>query len=247
MLKAILEIRNRHPRYGVPRLTALLRKRGILVNRKRVYRVTKTMNLLVLQRRKRKKLFIPPTREFPIPQRENQVWAMDFISDRLEGGGKFRCFTVVDIFSRRSPVVHTSISMSEFLPVKVLNELKNSGNLPEAIILDNGPEFANYSLLHWSKVNNVSLHFIDPGKPVQNAYIESFNGRFRDEFLNQNRFKTLSRARIKIEEWRKHYNEERPHSSLDYLTPKEFAQKELDMLITQITNPHLKLVDLKTG
>lgn len=217
----------------------MLKRQGFLINKKRVYRIAKTLRLLVQKKKRRKRLFVSETKEFPMPNKVNQVWAMDFVSDRLENGSVYRCFTIVDLYTRECPVIHTSFSMKEKLPVRILNELKLRGQKPEAIILDNGPEFKNHTMFLWCKLNNVSLHFIDPGEPVQNAYIESFNGKFRDECLNAKSFTNIFSARNYIYNWVKHYNNERPHSSLDYKTPKEFAEQESIVLEEQITKTPL--------
>lgn len=155
---------------------------------------------------------------------------MDFVSDQFVHGGRFRGLTIVDIYSRESPVIEVARSMPAVRVVQVLERLKEDRGLPEAIVLDNGPEMISLVLDQWAYENGVKLHFIDPGKPTQNAFIESFNGTFRDECLNMHWFYNLDDARRKIESWRKEYNEERPHSSLDYLTPKEFAEKWEQML-----------------
>ena len=246
VIAAMLEIKDDQKAYGVPRLTAMLRRRGFIVNHKRVYRMAKSLGLLVPKRKSRPKLSIVGDGSRVEAIKPNHVWAMDFVSETLANGTKFRCFTVVDTFSRIAPVLHTSLSMSDFLPVRVLEGLKNSTTLPEVIVLDNGPEFKNHAMLEWSRQNNVRLHFIDPGTPTQNAFIESFNAKFRDECLNQHRFKTISEAQIKIAQWLRIYNFERPHSSLDYLTPKEFAELE-DLKLSSENKLQKDLVDLKTG
>jgi putative transposase len=233
-------------RYGVLRVTAELRRRGYEVNKKYVYRIMRTLNLLVRKRRRQKRLAIAPTKKYTCPSKVNQIWAMDFVTSHLLNGTAFRCFTVVDIYSRQSPVVEISTSMAGFLTIRALEKLRLNDQRPEAIILDNGPEFNNHTMLNWSKKHDVSLHFIDPGKPVQNAYIESFNGRLRDECLNVRTFKNLGHARSEIEQWLRHYNETRPHSSLDYKTPKEFATEHEEVVLNKnITHP--SRVVLKTG
>lgn len=222
----ILEIKDKHRRFGVPRVTVKLRRKGFVVNEKRVYRLLKALNFLVPRKKLKHKIQTPCAEKFAAASKPNQVWAMDFISDRTVSGSTFRCLTIVDTYSRFSPNIHVSSSMSDFCVVKVLNSLKESSALPSAIILDNGPEFANHRMIAWARHNGINLNFIDPGKPVQNAYIESFNGRFRDECLNEHKFTSTAHARAVATEWIDHYNNDRPHSSLDYLTPKEFASQE---------------------
>ena len=184
-----------------------------------------------MRRKKKRRLYRSETRA-PLadPTKPNQYWSMDFVSDQFVHGGRFRGLTIVDIYSRESPVIEVARSMPAVRVVQVLERLKEDRGLPEAIVLDNGPEMISLALDQWACENGVKLHFIDPGKPTQNAFIESFNGTFRDECLNMHWFYNLDDARRKIESWRKEYNEEHPHSSLDYLTPKEFAEKWEQML-----------------
>ena len=242
IVKAILAIKRKHPYYGIPRVLASLRRQGLIVNGKRVYRILTVLNLLVKRRRKLKKLFLPPRGKMPESTRIGEVWSMDFVFDRLQDGSPYRCFTIIDNLSRQVPGIHVSKSMAGFLPVDFLETLKNTVSLPKHIILDNGPEFANREFVSWCEKNSVSLHFIDPGKPVQNAFIESFNGKFREEFIAQEKFSTIPQLRVKLETWIKYYNEERPHSSLDYLTPKEFANQT-----TSVLDRKNNLLVLKTG
>ncbi len=230
LINEILKIKIQNRQYGLPRVYNQLRRRGFEINKKKVHRLMRALNLLVKAPKKRRSARFNPEVKSPVATRANHVWAIDFVFTRLQKGTSFRVFTVVDTFTRVCPLIFISTSMAEQLPMKILNQLKERGTKPEWIISDNGPEFSNFLFQSWAKDNGILLHFIDPGEPTQNGYIESFNGKFRDECLNQNQFTTLAQARRKIEEWRKHYNEERPHSSLDYLTPKEFAEQELSML-----------------
>lgn len=232
VIAEILRIKEKHPRFGIRRVHALVQKKGFLANRKKIARILRKMDLLVKKKKRPKRLKIMPIRSITQAARSNQVWSIDFITAALISGEKFRCFTIVDNYSRISPHIVISKNMNFFLPVRSLENLRLQGVSTTAIILDNGPEFNNYEMEAWSKKNNISLHFIDPGEPTQNGYIESFNGKLRDECINQNRFISINDAKIKIEKWLKHYNEERPHSSLDYLTPLEFAklnEKVLDI------------------
>ncbi len=242
IIKALLEIKEKHPYYGTPRVLAVLRRHGFTVNGKRVWRLLKTLRLCVPRKIKRKHIFIAPTKEIPDAIGVGSVWSIDFVFDRLKCGTPFRCFTVIDNYSRQVPDILISKSMAGFLPVDFLEELKGRFKLPSSIILDNGVEFVNEVFVQWCNDNKISLHFIDPGKPVQNAYVESFNGKFRKEFLEQNKFKTISEAKLALESWLIYYNEQRPHSSLDYLTPKEFAEQELGVL-----DKKNNLLVLKTG
>ena len=150
---------------------------------------------------------------------------MDFVSDCLSDGRKFRTLNIVDDFSRECPAIEVDTSITGQRVVRVLDRLAEIRGLPETIVVDNGPEFAGRTLDEWAYRRGVRLHFIDPGKPVQNAYVESFNGRFRDECLNQHWFIGLDDSRRIIEEWREDYNTIRPHSSLGNAAPAEFVRK----------------------
>lgn len=246
LVKALVGIKEKHPYFGVPRVLHKLRRQGFEVNGKRVYRLMKTLNLTVKKKKKLKRPFVVPSRDFPVALHVGEVWSMDFVTGWFENGNPFRCLTIVDILSREVPGIFASKSMGGFTPVDFLEKLRLSGKLPKHIILDNGPEFANNVLIEWCSKNAVSLHFIDPGKPVQNAFIESFNGKFREEFLSQQSFPNIVEVRSKLEAWITYYNTDRPHSSLDYLTPKEFAASEHSMLVTPLASQKNLLV-LKTG
>jgi putative transposase len=160
----------------------------------------------------------------PAATRPNQRWSMDFVNDCVSTGRVIRMLTVVDDYTRECLAVEVDTSLGSLRVRRVLERIASERGLPEAIVLDNGPEFRSRALAAWSEERGVRLEFIQPGKPVQNAYVESFNGRLRDECLNANWFITLKDARQKIETWRRDYNEQRPHSSLDYLPPAEFAR-----------------------
>lgn len=246
LVKSILEIKTEHPYYGLPRVHAVLRRRGIVVNGKRVCRILKTLNLKVPPKKRRLKLVLPPSKKIPQATGRGDVWAMDFVSDRLSDGSSFRCLTVVDTLTREAPGIFASKSMADFAPVAFMEQLKGRTRLPKNLILDNGSEFANRVFLAWCLNNNINVHFIEPGKPVQNAYIESFNGKFRQEFLSRCKFKNVLEVKDKLQSWIKYYNEERPHSSLDYLTPKEFADQEIGVL-ANAKGTDKNLLVLKTG
>jgi putative transposase len=222
-LRALAEQRRR---FGYRRLTVLLRREGQRVNHKRVYRLYREEGLTV-RRRRRKRMPRVPTVALPPTQRLNQRWTMDFIEDRLVTGRKLRTFNVVDAFSRKGLASEVDISLPGARVVQVLERLAETRGRPEELVLDNGPEFIGRALDQWAYTHGVRLHFIAPGKPVQNAFIESFHGRFRDECLNEAWFLTLADARRIIEAWRVDYNTQRPHSALGYLTPEEFEQRTL--------------------
>lgn len=224
--KRLKVLADKKKRYGHPRLHQLLLREGFEVNHKRTERIYREEGLC-LRRKKKRKRFRSETR-VPLTEaiKSNQYWSMDFVSDQLASGRKFRSLTIVDVFSKVCPTIEIAHSMPGIRVVQTLEKLKLTKGKPEAIILDNGPEMISLVLDQWAYDNGVKLCFIQPGKPTQNAYVESFNGKFRDECLNMHWFFDIEDARRKIEDWRKEYNEERPHSSLGNLTPKEFLKKE---------------------
>lgn len=153
------------------------------------------------------------------PNRANEVWSFDFVHDAFESGKKLKCLTIVDDYSKRSPGILVDFSITGGDLTKYLSSLKF---LPNKLRCDNGPEMTSREFISWSYRNNIAIEYIQPGKPIQNAFIESFNGKFRDECLNEEVFRDLEGARRKIGKWRRYYNEERPHSALNFKTPKEF-------------------------
>jgi putative transposase len=213
-------------RYGYRRIHILLRREGWPVNRKRTYRLYREAGLAV-RRRKRKRIGLVERRPLAKPAAPNLSWSMDFVADCLASGRKLRCLTIVDDFSRESPAIEVDTSITGRRVVAVLERLADLRGLPRSITVDHGPEFEGQVLDAWAYQRGVQLAFIRPGKPVENAYIESFNGKFRDECLNEHWFLTLAHARRVIEAWRIEYNSERPHSSLADCTPEEFARRSL--------------------
>lgn len=218
------ELAVKRPRFGSPRLTILLRREFGDVNHKRIERLYDLEGLQLPRMRKTRRRGINRQSMLLEPTRPNQHWSMDFVSDAFSDSRRFRALTMIDNFTKESVAIEIDTSLSGLRVTRVLDWLGLVHGLPETIIVDNGSEFTSKAMLIWSHENNVKLHFIDPGKPTQNAFIESFNGRFRDECLNQHWFKNLREAKTIIEAWRKDYNNERPHSSLKYLTPEAFKQ-----------------------
>lgn len=212
-------------RYGYRRLHVLLRREGWKINKKRVYRLYVEEGLGLRIKRPRRRRSAVARVALPNPTGPNQIWSMDFVSDELGWGRRFRVLTLVDHFSRESPVLEVGVGMSGRLVADVLDKVAMTYGLPEVIRVDNGPEFTSKALDQWAYENGVRLDFIRPGKPVENAFIESFNASFRNECLNVHWFQTIEEARHRIEQWRKEYNGYRPHSSLDNLTPAEYALK----------------------
>ena len=210
-------------RYGYLRLHVLLRREGWVVNHKRIYRLYK-LEGLSLRLKTPKKRISRQRVEGPPATQPNECWSMDFVSERLATGHRFRALTIVDNFTRECPAIEVDSSLTGRRVAAVLEGLKQTGGVPQRIKVDNGPEFVSRALDAWAHVNNVKLEFSRPGKPTDNPYIESFNGRLRAECLNQHWFETLSEARQEIESWRVDYNERRPHTSLGWVPPQEFNQ-----------------------
>lgn len=218
-LRALAEERRR---WGCPLLYRVLRREGWRVNHKRVERLYHQEGLSLRRRRRRKRpSHLRVVR--PLPIGANLAWAMDFIHDSLWSGRRFRAFAVIDEWSRESLAIEVDVSLTGERVKRVLERLRLARGLPATIQLDNGPEFTSRVLDKWADDNHVQLQFIEPGKPIQNAFIESFNSRLREECLNEHAFVSLDDARRTIEQWRRRYNSERPHSSLGYLSPEEFA------------------------
>jgi putative transposase len=222
------ELAARRMRFGYRRLTAMLVREGMAVNHKRVYRLYREERLTMRIRQRRRIRWVGPASK-PAASRPNEKWSMDFVSDCVSTGRVIRMLTVVDDCTRECPAIEVDTSLGGLRVRRVLDRIASERGLPEAIVLDNGPEFRGRALAAWSEERGVRLEFIQPGKPAQNAYAESFNGRLRDECLNANWFTSLKDARRKIESWRQDYNQQRPHSSLNYLAPAEFARTVVEM------------------
>jgi putative transposase len=217
------EIAGQKRRYGYRRIHVLLRREGFTVNVKRTYRLYRDAGLAV-RRRKRKRIGPFERKPLPKPAHANISWSMDFVSDGLADGRRLRCLTIVDDCTRECLAIEVDTSITGTRVTAVLERLADTRGRPQSITVDHGPEFEGRVLDAWAYVRGVQLAFIRPGRPVENAYIESFNGRFRDECLNEHWFTTLTHARALIEVWRIEYNTERPHSSLGNRTPLEYAQ-----------------------
>jgi putative transposase len=228
-------------RYGYRRVYLRLRREGWSVNRKHVYRIYREAGLAV-RRRKRKRIGWVERKPLPKPLRANISWSMDFVSDGLADGRRLRCLTIVDDCTRECLAIEVDTSITGSRVKKVMERLAETRGLPKSITVDHGPEFEGQVLDAWAYAANVQLSFIRPGKPNENAYIESFNGKFRDECLNEHWFVTMEQARKIIEAWRIEYNTERPHSSLGELTPTEYAERclareELAVSLNTDSNP----------
>lgn len=223
LVTRIKEIAAERPRAGYRMVYAHLRREGHVVNRKRVYRIYKREGLAVRRRSRRK---MRAGRPMPLLSlvRANQCWSMDFVHDWLADDRRLRTLNVIDIYTRECLGIEVDTSLTGARVARVLDRLVAKYGVPSAIRVDNGPEFISRALDRWAFEHRVELHFIQPGKPVQNAHVESFNGRFRDECLSQLQRPTLARARVEIETWRVDYNCSRPHSALGYRTPEEFGR-----------------------
>jgi putative transposase len=219
----IIALAQRHRRYGVGMIHLKLRQAGMLVNYKRVERLYQEAKLQV-RRRKRKKVAFGERQPLLRPTAANQVWSMDFVFDRTGEGRVLKCLTIVDDATHEAVAIEVERAISGRMLTRVLDRLVLSRGLPRVIRTDNGKEFCGKAMIEWSHARGVSLRLIEPGKPNQNAYVESFNGRLRDECLNEHWFTSLLQARTIIETWRREYNEERPKKALGGMTPSAYAK-----------------------
>ncbi len=224
------ELAAQRPRFGYRRLHVLLHREGLVHNPKKTYRLYK-QEKLYLRPKKRKRL-VSQGRGIPVaPSFSNQLWTMDFMHDNLACGRSFRTLNIMDAWSREALAIEADTSLSGKRVVRVLEELAATRGRPQMIQVDNGPEFRGADVDQWAYNNGVLLHFIEPGKPTQNGHIESFNGKLRDECLNQEWFTSLGHARCTLWAWKDDYNWVRPHSALNYLPPALWAQQQ-DQLST---------------
>ncbi len=216
------ELAVQKPRWGSPRLTWRLRRDGWRVNEKRVARLLREDRLLVGQRPRRKRVAVTrvPT---PVPMRPNERWSMDFLRDTTTEGRPFRVWAVVDDFTRENPWLMADRSLSARRVVEALEAILLIRPAPHTIVCDNGPEFTSLALDQWASARGITLDFIRPGHPVENCFIESFNGKLRDECLNQHHFATLADAQQRLATWQHEYHTDRPHRGLGQRTPTEFA------------------------
>lgn len=221
----IVDIAHVRRRFGYRRIHDLLRQEFPGVNHKRVYRLYKNANLAV---RRRKKVKRPPNERLPlqIARKVNDVWSMDFVSDSLSNSRRIKCLTVADDFSHECIDIAVDFGISGQYVTRLLDQAAIFRGYPIAVRTDNGPEFTSRAFLAWTTLHGIRHILIQPGRPMQNGYIESFNGKFKDECLNVQWFQSLPQARDCIAEWRKDYNEVRPHSSLGRIPPAQFAQQQ---------------------
>jgi putative transposase len=221
----IIALAQRHRRYGVGMIHLKLRQAGGQpINYKRVERLYRLENLHI-RRRRRKKIPVADRQPLARPGRANEVWSMDFVFDRIASGRTLKCLVIVDDATHEAVAVASEHTIGGDHLTRILDSICSQRGKPAIIRTDNGPEFTGKAMLTWAHRNGIALRLIEPGKPNQNAYVESFNGRLRDECLNEHWFTSLFHARAEIEKWRQEYNEERPKKILGGLTPAQYAKQ----------------------
>ena len=219
----IVTLAHQRRRFGYRRIHAMLRREGVHANHKRVYRLYRDAQLAIKKRKRRKGVAV--AREvLELPRRRNEVWSMDFVMDSLSNGRRIKILTIVDDCTKQAVDLVVDVSISGHYVTRILDRAARFRGYPSAIRTDQGPEFTGRALDQWAYDNQVKLKLIQPGKPTQNAYIESFNGKFRDECLHEHWFQSVAHARAIIRAWRTDYNEYQPHSMLGYRTPAEAAE-----------------------
>lgn len=220
--KRISELIEIHRRFGLPRVHYLLKREGLAKNIKRTRRIYNSMGIQLQKRKRRVKQGAVVRLQRPKPERPNEIWSFDFVSDRTESGKRLKILTVVDDYSKRCPGLLTEYSITSNKMIQFFDELKNK---PTRLRCDNGPEMTSKEFLDWAYRNKIEIEYIQPGKPVQNAFVESFNSRIRAECLNEQVFFDLRDAKEKINSWWVYYNERRPHTSIGMKTPLEFEME----------------------
>jgi len=221
---AIKRVARDRRRFGYRRINVMLQREGIHMNHKKLRRIYVEEKLQVRRRGGRKRA-LGTRRPMEVPDSPNQRWSLDFVSDAFTDGRRFRILTVVDDFTKENVALVPDTSISGLRVTRELDQAITERGMPKTIVSDNGTEFTSMAILKWVQDNGIDWHYIQPGKPTQNAFIESFNGRLRDECLNETLFSSLNDAREELEKWREDYNHHRPHSSIGNLTPSEFVEK----------------------
>lgn len=221
---AIKRVARDRRRFGYRRINVMLQREGIHMNHKKLRRIYVEETLQVRRRGGRKRA-LGTRRPMEVPDGPNQRWSLDFVSDAFTDGRRFRILTVVDDFTKENVALVPDTSISGLRVTRELDQAITERGMPKTIVSDNGTEFTSMAILKWVQDNGIDWHYIQPGKPTQNAFIESFNGRLRDECLNETLFSSLNDAREKLINWREDYNHYRPHSSIGNLTPSEFVEK----------------------
>lgn len=221
---AMRKVANERRRFGYRRIHVMLERQGIVMNQKKLRRLYREEKLQVRKRGGRKRA-LGIRRPMLLPSRLNERWSLDFVSDAFTDGRRFRVLAVVDDYSRECLALVADTSLSGWRVTRELNALIRRRSKPVTIVSDNGAELTSMAVLRWCQQTGVGWHYIQPGRPMQNGFVESFNGSFRDECLNETLFSSLDEARSQIAAWKEDYNRDRPHSSLGNLTPNEFAMK----------------------
>lgn len=222
--EAMKQVASERRRFGYRRIHVMLERQGIILNLKKLRRLYREEKLQVRKRGGRKRA-LGTRRPMLVPNAPNQRWSLDFVSDAMTDGRRFRVLCIIDDHTRECLALVVDTSISGFRVTRELNLLLKKHGKPHSIVSDNGTEFTSQAILRWCQETNIDWHYIAPGKPMQNGFVESFNGSFRDECLNENLFSALDHARSLINQWKDDYNHNRPHSSLGNKTPKEYAMK----------------------
>jgi transposase InsO family protein len=225
MHQQIVELGEEHPRYGYRRITALLRRGGLVINPKRVQRIRRLEGAQVRHKQKRMHRVGPQQSGRLRATKPRQVWSWDFVEDQTENGTRFRILTLLDEYTRECLAIHAAWSIRAVDAITVIEAAIERYGAPEYLRSDNGPEFIAYAIQDWLRERQIKTLYIRPGSPWENGHIESFHDKLRDECLNRELFGTLAEARVILESWRVEYNEQRPHSALGYRTPGEFARQ----------------------
>lgn len=225
--KALESLTERHPGIGFWQSYYRLRNKGFAWNHKKIYRVYTSMKLNIRLRVKRR-LPARIKEALVIPDHPNEVWSIDFMSDALVDGRKFRLLNIIDDFNRESLAIEVDTSLPALRLIRVLERIIEQRGKPACLRTDNGPEFISHKLQEWCENRGIRIAYIQPGKPTQNAFIERKNGSLRRGLLNAYLFSSLTEVRFMAEEWQRDYNMERPHKSLGYLSPVKYAQKQLE-------------------
>ncbi|MES2310413.1 MAG: IS3 family transposase [Verrucomicrobiota bacterium] len=228
--KEVVELSQKHPRYGYRRVTALLRREGWKVNPKRVQRLRREEGYKVSKRQRKMRRLGESTGKRQEASKPNHVWSWDFVEDQTEQGTKLRMLTLMDEYTRQCLAIHVGWSIRAVEVITIVEAAIKCYGVPEHIRSDNGPEFIAYAIKDWLTARNVKTIYIQPGSPWENGHIESFHDKFRDECLNREIFGSLLEAKVVVEQWRMEYNQDRPHSSLRYKTPDEMAKSYLTSL-----------------
>lgn len=231
----MLEIAHERRRFGYRRLGIMLKREGYVVNHKKLYRLYREEGLAV-KRRKGRKRALGTRRPMLVPNAPNQRWSLDFVSDALTDGRRIRVLCIVDDYTREALATIVDTSISGFRVGRELSKLIMVRGKPKTIVSDNGTELTSHAILKWCQDYMIEWHYIAPGKPMQNGFVESFNGKLRDECLNEHLFSNLSEARQIIEKWRIDYNQNRPHTSLGGLTPHEYHLQQ-----ARLASPELRI------